>query len=232
MEFQRFSRNLQKVLSVSREVTASLEISYIGSEHIVYAMLCTPDCIAGKILSSLGVTEESYRRYLVKAVDHRCTISGFTPRTKHMLEQAKDFALAYNEDGLAGTEHLLYAVNQSPDCLAIYILKALGVSMSALSAMLEQAIAGDIDDLGDEDYPSGYPSSFGFSAHQPQGKDERKSDRKSERKNDSALDENVLQYGTDLTAKAKEGKIDPVIGRKKEIDKIIQVLSRRTKNNP
>ena len=233
MEFQRFSRNLQKVLSVSREVTASLEISYIGSEHIVYAMLCTPDCIAGKILASLGVTEESYRRFLVKAVDHRCTINGFTPRTKHMLEQAKDFALAYNEDGLAGTEHLLYAVNQSPDCLAIYILKALGVSMSALSAMLEQAISGDIDDFDDEDYSSGYTSSFErFSAHQPQGKEERKSDRKSERKNDSALDENVLQYGTDLTAKAKEGKIDPVIGRKKEIDKIIQVLSRRTKNNP
>ena len=233
MEYQRFSRNLQKVLAVSREVTAQLEISYIGSEHVVYAMLVTPDCIAGRILASLGVTEECYRRFLVKAVDRRCTINGFTPRTKHMLEQAKDFALAYNEEGLAGTEHLLYAVNQSPDCLAVYILKALGVNMSELSARLEEAVAGDIDDSDEEDYPSGYASAFEkFAVHQPQGKDERKGERKSERKNESGLDDNVLQYGTDLTAKAREGKIDPVIGRKKEIDKIIQVLSRRTKNNP
>ncbi|MDE6558003.1 MAG: ATP-dependent Clp protease ATP-binding subunit [Clostridia bacterium] len=223
MEIQRFSRNLQKVLAVSREVTSSLEISYIGSEHIVYAMLVTPECTAGKILASLGVTEEVYRRFLVKAVDHRCTISGFTPRTKHMLEQAKDFALAYNEDGLAGTEHLLYAVNQSPDCLAIYILKALGVSMSALTSKLEQAIAGEGDDEGD-DYSSAFSPFDRFSAHGQPAKEERKGD--------APLDETVLQYGTDLTAKAKEGKIDPVIGRKKEIDKIIQVLSRRTKNNP
>ena len=64
MDIQRFSRNLQKVLAVSREVTSSLEISYIGSEHIVYAMLVT-ECTAGKLLASLGVTEEVYRRFLV-----------------------------------------------------------------------------------------------------------------------------------------------------------------------
>ena len=68
MDIQRFSRNLQKVLAVSREVTSSLEISYIGSEHIVYAMLVT-ECTAGKLLASLGVTEEVYRRFLVKAVN-------------------------------------------------------------------------------------------------------------------------------------------------------------------
>ncbi len=223
MEIQRYSRNLQKVLSVSREVCASLEISYIGSEHIVYAMLVT-ECTAGKILASLGVTEEVYRRFLVKAVDHRCNINGFTPRTKSMLERAKDFALAYNEDGLAGTEHLLYAVNQSQDCLAMYILKALGVNIGALTAKLEEAIAGESDGMKDEEFPSSYSPFERFSTLGQTAKEERKSD--------AALDESILQYGTDLTAKAREGKIDPVIGRKKEIDKIIQVLSRRTKNNP
>lgn len=222
MEFSRFSRNLQKVLAVSREVTASLEISYIGSEHIVYAMLVTPESTAGKILSSLGVTEEIYRRFLVKSVDHRCTINGFTPRTKSMLERAKDLALAYNDDGLAGTEHLLYAVNQSQDCLAIIILKALGVSMSELSSKLERAITGDDSDEKEEDYGSSFNPFERFTQQHA----------KEDRKNDSTLDESVLQYGTDLTAKAREGKIDPVIGRKREIDKIIQVLSRRTKNNP
>ena len=224
MDIQRFSRNLQKVLAVSREVIASLEITYIGSEHIVYAMLVT-DCTAGKILGSLGVTEEVYRRFLVKAVDHRCDIKGFTPRTKSMLERAKDYALAYNEDGLAGTEHMLYAVSQSQDCLAMFILKALGVNLQALNSRLEETITGEYEDEKREDYnKQGYNLFESFASHSPYSKDERKSD--------SRLDESVLQYGTDLTAKAKEGKIDPVVGRKKEIDKIIQVLSRRTKNNP
>ena len=216
---EHYSRNLQKVLAVSREVASSLEISYIGSEHIVYAMIVTPECTAGKILSSLGVTEEMYRRFLVKAVDRRCNISGFTPRTKHMLERAKDYALAYSEDGLAGSEHLLYAVNESSDCLAMYILKALGVNLSQLTARLEQAIVGDGDEEGES-----YSSPFDRYAKSSQGKEERRGD--------TPLDDSILQYGTDLTAKAREGKIDPVIGRKKEIDKIIQVLSRRTKNNP
>ena len=96
MDIQRFSRNLQKVLSISREVTSSLEISYIGTEHVVYSMLVT-DCTAGRILASLGVTEEVFRRFLVKAIDRNCTIPGFTPRVKNMLERANEVALAYNE---------------------------------------------------------------------------------------------------------------------------------------
>ena len=217
---ERYSRNLQKVLAVSREITSSLEISYIGSEHIVYAMIVTPECTAGKILASLGVKEEMYRRFLVNAVDRMCNISGFTPRTKHMLERAKDYALAYSEDGLAGSEHLLYAVNESSDCLAVYILKALGVNMGQLTARLEQAIVGDGERESD-DYSSQFER---YASKSSQGREERKGD--------TPLDDSILQYGTDLTAKAREGKIDPVIGRKKEIDKIIQVLSRRTKNNP
>ena len=227
MDVNRYSHNLQTVLAVSQEVSASLEISYIGSEHIVYAMLATHESTAGRILASCGVTEEIYRRFLVKVVDHRCSIVGFTPRTKSMLERAKDYALAYNEDGLAGTEHLLYAISKAPDCIAMGILKALGVSMTNLSTKLDQAITGETEQDGDDDFNSSFSpfSPFDrFSNHASAIKEERKSD--------SPLDESVLQYGVDLTAKAREGKIDPVIGRKKEIDKIIQVLSRRTKNNP
>lgn len=224
MEFSRISRNLQDVLTASREIAASLEISYIGSEQIVYAMLLVDDSTAYRILTSSGVTAEGFKRFLLKSVDRRCNINGFTPRTKHMLERAQDLAFDSNPDGLTGTEHLLHAVLESPDCLAVTIFKALGVSLPALAARVELATSGEgMEEEGDADEIKNiFTNPFGGHTL---GKEDRKS-------NESALDESILQYGTDLTVKAKEGKIDPVIGRKKEIDKIIQVLSRRTKNNP
>ncbi|MDE6373224.1 MAG: ATP-dependent Clp protease ATP-binding subunit, partial [Clostridia bacterium] len=225
MEIKRYSRNLQKVIAVSREVANSLEISYIGSEHIVYAMLVT-ECTAGKILASCGVTEDCFRRFLLRSVDRQCTIDGLTPRTKSMLERAKDYAIAYSEEGLTGTEHLLYVAVHTSDCIAVGILNALGVNMPALSAKLDKVIGAD-GYQEEDDVSANYKSNFSSFAKMfgaAQGKEERKSE--------SQLDENILQYGVDLTAKARDGKIDPVIGRKKEIDKIIQVLSRRTKNNP
>lgn len=226
MDYSRFSQNLQKVLAASREIASSLDITYIGSEHIVYAMLATPECTACRILQSCNVSEEAVRRYLVRSVDRNCSINGFTPRTKHMIERAQEIAIEFNPDGLAGTEHFLHAVMESSDCLAMYIFRAVGVNLPMLAAKLELAISGqDDDDDREEDL---YHSSFGSSQFKPyssQSKEERKGEN-------SALDPEILQYGTDLTAKARDGKIDPVIGRKKEIDKIIQVLSRRTKNNP
>ena len=230
MDMNRFSRNLQKVLQTSREIAVSLDITYIGSEHIVYAMLVTRECTASKILSACGVEEGDYKRFLVKSVDHQCNIQGFTPRTKHMIERALDIAFDFSEDALAGSEHLLHAVMEAPDCLAMHIFRALGVSMPTLAAKLEIAITGggfsDEDDEGD--FASSYmePPMGVFGG---QGKYSSKEDGK---RGENALTGDILQYGTDLTQKAREGKIDPVIGRKKEIDKIIQVLSRRTKNNP
>lgn len=222
MEFSRVSRNFQKVLNVSHEIASNLDITYIGSEHIVYAMLLVDGCTANKILKSCGVNSENYKRFLLKTVDRMCAIEGFTPRTKHMLERAQDLAVESSSEGIAGTEHLLHAVMESTDCLAVYIFKALGISMPSLAAKIELATSGEIDDEDDDDSLEGFGMSYkGHSL----GREERKGTV-------STLDDSVLQYGTDLTQKAREGKIDPVIGRKKEIDKIIQVLSRRTKNNP
>ncbi len=224
MEFSRISRNLQDVLNASREIATSLGITYIGSEQIVYAMLLVDDSTAYRILTSSGVTEEGFKRFLMKSIDRRCNITGFTPRTKHMLERAQDLAFDTNPDGLTGTEHLLHAVLESSDCLAVTIFKALGVSLPALAAKVELATSGEgLEEEGEEDELKKYFTGS-FSGH-TQSKEERKT-------GESALDSSILQYGTDLTVKAREGKIDPVIGRKKEIDKIIQVLSRRTKNNP
>ncbi|MGN0814781.1 MAG: ATP-dependent Clp protease ATP-binding subunit [Candidatus Coproplasma sp.] len=233
MENKRFSQNLQYVISRSEDIATGLNTSYIGSEHIVYAMLITPECTAFKILTSCNVPQEGYRRYLVNAADISSNMKGFTPRTKHMFERAVDLAIEYgDENALAGTEHLLHAVMESPDCLAMRILRALGVNIAQLAAKLEVAItdgcADDKDEEDDDDFISPFTAILRYT--KPRQQSESRSERGA--RSDSKLDSDVLQYGTDLTQKAREGKIDPVIGRKKEIDKIIQVLSRRTKNNP
>ncbi len=230
MDMNRFSRNLQRVLQASREISASLDITYIGSEHVVYAMLVTRECTACKVLTACGVTESDYKRYLLKSVDRQCNIQGFTPRTKHMIERAQEIAFDFSEDALAGSEHLLHAVMESPDCLAMHIFRALGVSLPVLAAKLEIAImGGSFSDEGDGEE---FSSSFMDSPMGSFGGQGKYSNKEESKRGETALPDEILQYGTDLTQKAKEGKIDPVIGRKKEIDKIIQVLSRRTKNNP
>lgn len=226
MEFMnRFTDNLQQVISVAQEAAQVYGSSYIGSEHIVFAMLNCPDCTACKILQSCGAREPEYRKYFAHTIDTRSNINGFTPRTKHMIQRALELSMDTVEDGLAGTEHMLLAVMSANDCIAMRILQALGVNISNLAGKVELAVMGG-DDYKDEDEKEQFDGFGGFFSAQA-----KPSSKKQEGKT-SSLDKSILQYGSDLTQKAREGKIDPVIGRKKEIDKIIQVLSRRTKNNP
>ena len=229
MNYNKFTDNLQQVISVAEEAARVYGSSYIGSEHIVFAMLNCPDCTAYKVLNACDVSEPAYREFFVRNIDKRSNINGYTPRTKHMIERALELAIDINgEDSLAGTEHMLLAVMSSKDCLAMRMLYALGVNMSNLASKLELAVSGafsEIEDEDEDDDPFTNPAKYFKSAASSAPKSK-------EKKSSSPLDKSVMQYGSDLTQKAKEGKIDPVIGRKKEIDKIIQVLSRRTKNNP
>ncbi|MDE6667256.1 MAG: ATP-dependent Clp protease ATP-binding subunit [Clostridia bacterium] len=224
----KFTDNLQQVISVAEEAAKLYGSSYIGSEHIVFAMLNCPDCTAYKILTSCDVSEPAYREYFARSIDRHSNINGYTPRTKHMIERALELSIDINgEDSLAGTEHMLLSVMSSTECLAMRILRALGVNVAKLSSKIELALSGGLPEAEEEDDndPLNMFESF-FSAPTSS------SSKKKESKSSPALDKTILQYGADLTQKAREGKIDPVIGRKKEIDKIIQVLSRRTKNNP
>ncbi len=233
MEYiNKFTDNLQRVIGLAEEAAKVYGSSYIGSEHIIFAMLNCPDCTAYKVLNACEVNETQYREYFARSIDKRANINGFTPRTKHMIERALEVAIEINgEDSLAGTEHMLYAVMSSSECLAMRIFRASGVNITKLASKLELVLNNgsleEDDDDDDDPFVQLGKAFFGSVApkqNKPQG--ERKV------KNESSLDKSVTQYGTDLTQKAREGKIDPVIGRKKEIDKIIQVLSRRTKNNP
>lgn len=223
----KFTDNLQQVISVAEEAAKVYGSSYIGSEHIVFAMLNCPDCTAYKVLTSCDVSESAYREYFARSIDRHSNITGYTPRTKHMIERALELSIDINgEDSLAGTEHMLLSVMSSTECLAMRILRALGVNLTKLSGKIELALAGGLSEIEEEetdDPLTAFESLFTVTPKSNSKKKESKS---------SSLDKSVLQYGADLTQKAREGKIDPVIGRKKEIDKIIQVLSRRTKNNP
>ena len=233
MEYKdRFSDNLQNVINIAEEAARVYGSSYIGSEHIVFAMLNCPDCTAYKLLSSCNVSEAMYRDYFARSIDPRANINGYTPRTKHMIERALELSIELNgEDSLAGTEHMLLAIMSSSDCLAMRIFRAIGVNIPKLASKLELLINNGPSDLEDEEDDDPYfqinATFFGSPANKSGSQQSERS-----KKSDSTLDKSVAQYGTDLTSKAREGKIDPVIGRKKEIDKIIQVLSRRTKNNP
>ena len=233
MEYSnRFTGNLQNVINIAEEAARAFQCSYIGSEHIVFAMLNCPDCTAYKLLTSCGVSESAYREYFVRSIDKRSNINGYTPRTKDMIERALELSIDINgEDSLAGTEHMLLAVMASRDCLAMKILRALGVSIPKLGSMLETAInSGSFDE--DEPERANLFEQFGKMFFRAADAQPSKPPVEHGIKNEKGLDPSITQYGTDLTQKAREGKVDPVIGRQKEIDKIIQVLSRRTKNNP
>ncbi len=227
----RFTDNLQQVISVAEEAARLYHSSYIGSEHIVFAMLNCPDSTACKVLTDCNVSEPEFREYFVRSIDAQCNIQGYTPRTKHMIERALELSVDINgEDSLAGTEHMLLAVMSSTECLAMRILRAIGVNMTNLASKLELAIMGGMSEPSSEEESDPF-SSFG-NLYSSQGSPKQGVSKSAEKRTSSPLDKSVLQYGTDLTQKAREGKVDPVIGRKKEIDKVIQVLSRRMKNNP
>jgi len=229
MEYiNKFTDNLQKVIKIAEQAAKLYGSSYIGSEHIVFAMLNCPECTAYKVLNACDVSEPAYREYFARSIDRQSNINGYTPRTKHMIERALELSIDINgEDSLAGTEHMLLSVMSSNECLAARILRALGVNTAKLSSKVELALTGGFQD-DEEDDEEDTEDIFGIHFFNKKPNDAPNNKQMSS----ASLDKSVLQYGSDLTQKAREGKVDPVIGRKKEIDKIIQVLSRRTKNNP
>ena len=227
-DYGKFTSNLVEVIEKAESAADLFGSSYVGSEHIVFAMLNTPECTACKVMEMCGVEEAPFRAYFARSIDQQSNIKGFTPRTKHMLMQAVELAVALGgDDALAGTEHMLYAVMAEPTCLAMRIFNAMGVNVTRLASKLEVVIHEGLTEEGndfEESNPfASFLSSFGAEKPRPTTRQERKTE---------SLGGEIEKYGVNLTQKAREGKIDPVIGRKKEIDKIIQVLSRRTKNNP
>ena len=210
---EKFTRQAKAALKLAESAARSWKHSYIGTEHILVGLLDEQEGTAGKILEEFGVDREKLESLITKLIAPSGVLvaeksAGYSPRAQKVREQAVKEAEKQNED-LAGTEHLLLAMLKETDCVGTRLLYTMGVNIQKLySAVL--ATAG-ID-------TNAIPEELQMSKNQ-KGKQ-------------GSTTLTLDQYSRDLTAMAADGNLDPVVGRDKEIARLIQILSRRTKNNP
>lgn len=212
-EFRGFTQKANRALNLAIESAQDMGHNYVGTEHILLGLIDEGSGVAAAALEQCGVTGDALRDKISTTdgtgMKTTLTPDDFTPRTKRVLKAAM-LASARMGNNYVGTEHLLLAVIAESDSYAVSFLHELGVSENAIA----QAVAGGLQNGGQE---GGFAEeNGGFSAPNEKAK------------SGSALE----KFGRDLTKAAKNGEIDPVIGREKEIERVIQILSRRTKNNP
>ncbi len=208
-KFTGFTEKANKALNKAVEAAENLGHTYIGSEHLLLGLLSDTSTVAGTVLSSKKVTYDNVEEYIKQTigigVPTQLGIEDFTPRSKRIIETALSLSngMGYS---LAGTEHILLSIARDGSCYAEQILNQAGVSGDSIINEVSKKL------MNSPHSSSGEKQGYGADAD---GK------------------ENTLsQFGRDLTEMAKQGKIDPVIGRQEEIERVIQILSRRTKNNP
>ncbi|MBQ9734733.1 MAG: ATP-dependent Clp protease ATP-binding subunit [Clostridia bacterium] len=229
MYFEAFSRNANEVIDLANALAKRYGCRYIGSEHILFGLINVTDGRAAAILSEAGVDNERFLAYFQRTVDKSAVIPGnmFTPRTKRLFEKAVDISLKAHS-GFVGTEHLLLALLLDSDSLAVAILQHLRVNVRKMAEeigiMLSDGLTPDETEIEDEEpaFSSAYVNAGANARREKYGIDAEKSDDLGE----------LAKFGVNLNKQARDGKLDPVIGRKNEIDRVIQILSRRTKNNP
>ena len=227
MYYEAFSRNVNEVIDIATAVVKRLGCRYIGSEHILYGLLKASDGRAASILKEAEVDEQRYLYYLQRVVDKQTVIPGnmFTARTKRLFQTAIDISLKARS-GFIGTEHLLLAVLLDSECMAVAILRQIRVDVDAVAEGLAQSLYGN----DEEEYAEREDDMLGGAyAHAGAG---QKPHKNAEKENGEDNLGELSKFGVNLNKQAQDGKLDPVIGRKNEIDRVIQILSRRTKNNP
>ena len=210
--FTGFTEKSNNAMNIAISAAQDMGHNYIGSEHVLFGLLSEGSGVAFNVLNKLGVTADAYEKLMREKIGTSTptTLSAayFTPRTKRILQMAK-LAASKLGSNYVGTEHLLIAIIEDGESFAVRFLQMLGVEpqrvVNELSAALSEGYA--VDKQSGAPYPGAEPG---------------------EREGGSALE----KFGRDLTKMAAEGKIDPVIGRHTEIERVIQILSRRTKNNP
>ena len=217
--FNGFTQKANNALNLAIQSAEDLGHTYIGSEHILLGLLREESGVAATVLKDLGLTadalEELMKQKIGSGMNSHLSTDDFTPRTKRILQIAVMEAARMGHN-YVGTEHLLLALLEESDSYAVYFLQELGVKPGDVVAKIGEAI-----NTVDENSEAG-ASSVGLS-----GRGGAKGGAKG-KSNTKTLD----QFGRDLTALAAQGGIDPVIGRQEEIERVIQILSRRTKNNP
>lgn len=206
----RFTKKAQKVLRDAGKVAQELGHNYVGTEHLLVALIRNPG-VASEVLKANGVEEQKILDLIDESISAQSSVlvadeGEFTPRTQKVLEIAQEEA---SRMGIAdaGTEHLLIALLKESDCIAVRLLNTKGINVQKLYVEALTASGQDMNTAKNE---------------------YMKQKNRKNKSTTSILD----QYSRDLTALAREGKLDPVIGREREIERIVQILSRRTKNNP
>ncbi len=209
----RFTAKAQNVLNNALRIAAALGHTYIGSEHLLLSLAAEGEGVAAKLLAARGITPDDIQRVLVETAGQgtmsHVTPTDMTPRTKRILEASAVESEKCGQNYI-GTEHLLLALLSERDSVAVQILEELGISA---------------DDLKND--------VIAFLNDSPAaGKREKGARENGEAKGVLAKTPSLANYGRDLTEMARTGKLDPIIGRDTETERVIQILSRRQKNNP
>ncbi|WP_458783250.1 ATP-dependent Clp protease ATP-binding subunit [Vallitalea sediminicola] len=203
----RFTGRAQEAISLSRQIAKELGHGYVGTEHILLGLIKEGKGVAGTILNSQGITEdvilEKIRKIGIIGNISTADVEDFTPRAKRVLETSLREAVNMKTT-MIGTEHILLALLKESDCIAVKLISSSGVTVQKLYQLI-------LKNLGE--------SPINKEANSSQA------DKKS---TTPVLD----QFSRDLTNMSRDGEFDPIIGRDREIERVIQILSRRTKNNP
>ncbi len=206
-----FTKKAEEALGLAAEAAGELGHNSVGTEHILLGLLRQRDCVASAVLIENGADEERIVAILEQLISQESNVNvaepdSYTPRARRVLDQAAGEAVRFKAQ-LIGTEHILIAIIKENDSVALRLLNTIGVNIQKTYVDLLIAMGED---------SSAYKEDF-------QG------NKQKNKKNPTAT---LDQYSRDLTKLAAEGKLDPVIGREKEIQRVIQIISRRTKNNP
>ena len=214
----RFTQKAQNVLNLALSSASEMGHTYIGSEHLLLGLIKESSGVAAHYLAERNAELEKIRQAIADMAGFgsptNVTATDMTPRTKNIIEASFYESQRYGQDYI-GTEHLLLALLNERDCVAVRILESLGVSINDL----KNDLTGFLNSSGGE--KAGFSSRSANESHSAStGK--------------STLDAapTLKGFGRDLCAMAEEGRIDPIIGRDAETERVIQILSRRTKNNP
>lgn len=212
---EQYTAQAENALALAEKTARSCRHGYIGTEHILLGLLKEQDGTAGMVLTDFGVTEERILALIDRLIMPGGSAvaemerQGYTPRARRILERSREEADNFRAASV-GTEHILIAMMKETDCIATRLLHTMGVNIQKMYLDLLLAM-GEEQSVSREEIQSGRALKVSASG---------------------AVTPVLDQYSRDLTAMAAAGKLDPVIGREQEISRVIQILSRRTKNNP
>ncbi len=207
----RFTEQARQAIGLAVDAAEALGHSYVGTEHLLIGLIQEEEGVAARVLDSCGVTAEKVLQLVNQLISPNQSVgmmerSTYTPSATRVLENSYREAVRFKAP-LIGTEHLLIALIRENDCVAARLLNTMGISLQKLYVELLAAMGEDA----------------------PAGREELQGAKGSRGKTSTPT---LNSYSRDLTALAREGKLDPVIGREPEIQRVVQILSRRTKNNP